>query len=150
MKLHIETHIDVFSCEVCNRDHKTRDSLRSHIISKHKEPREVKYLKEEAVEESDSNISKVSQISNIESVDIDVKLRNEILNRVKRVYDTDEGTMWKCTVCEKMLKEKYKLERHVETHIEGFSRRCVLCDKICKTRNALSAHISIFHRKKNK
>ena len=93
---------------------------------------------------------KVSQNSeNIDSVDNDDKLRNEILNRVKRVYDTDEGTMWKKTVCEKVLKEKYKLERHVETHIEGFTRRCVICDTICKTRSALSAHISIFHRKEN-
>ena len=57
LKLHIETHIEVLSCKVCNGDHKTRDSLRSHIISKHKGPRKVNYLKEDSIEESDSNIS---------------------------------------------------------------------------------------------
>jgi len=152
---HIQTHLEGFShsCTICGREYKTRNSLSGHIHQAHKVKREVK----EETEDKDGTCSvSDSEVYNFESVDekeatnlnpVDEdNLRTEILNRMEKVQDTEEGLLWKCTECGKMLKKKDKLELHVETHLEGFTHRCVHCDKIHKTRGALKVHISIYHR----
>ena len=79
----------------------------------------------------------------------DEKLCTEIAKRIKQINDSDEGKMWECTECGRQMKKKYKMEFHIETHLEGFTHICVHCDKIHKTRGALRAHISITHRGEN-
>merc|ERR1719318_322502 len=74
------------------------------------------------------------------------ELLTEINDRIAKVEDAEEGKMWKCTECGKMLKKRNKLALHIETHLEGFSHACSQCDKVLKTRGALSAHISMTHR----
>jgi len=73
-------------------------------------------------------------------------LRTEILKRMKKFDDDEQGTMWKCTECDKVLKKKTKLEGHVETHLEGFTHTCVQCGKVHKTRAALKIHIYSHHK----
>lgn len=76
------------------------------------------------------------------------KLQIEIEKLSKRLVDDVLGVMWKCMECEKIFKKKYKIQRHVETHMKslGFIHKCVECDKTCRTRNSLRTHISITHR----
>ena len=76
------------------------------------------------------------------------KLQIEIEKLSKKVVDDVLGTMWRCMECEKIFKKKYKIERHVETHIKslGFIHKCLQCDKTCTTRGSLRTHISINHR----
>ena len=76
------------------------------------------------------------------------KLRAEISIRMKKVEDTNLGSMWECTECGKLMKKKEKIELHIETHLEGFTNACGLCDKSHKTRRALQRHISISHSEK--
>jgi len=73
-------------------------------------------------------------------------LRSEILKRMKKFDDDEQGTMWKCTECDKVLKKKTKLEGHVETHLEGFTHTCVQCGKVHKTRAALKIHVYSHHK----
>ena len=76
------------------------------------------------------------------------KLQIEIEKLSQRLVDDVLGVMWKCMKCEKKFKKKYKIQRHVETHMKslGFIHKCVQCDKTCKTRGSLRTHISINHR----
>ena len=68
---------------------------------------------------------------------------------MEKIKDSEDGTMWRCTECGKLLKKKDKLELHVETHIEGFFHSCSYCDKIHKTRTALKMHIITIHKGAN-
>merc|ERR1712129_131251 len=74
------------------------------------------------------------------------KLIAEISNRTEKVVDDILGAMWNCTECGKMFKKKYKVDRHVETHLDGFLHKCKHCNKTCKTRGSLKTHISLSHR----
>ena len=122
------------------------------------EPQESKVETMEASNSSDlAELSFLNESAEMdESFNVEVKqekegkgheeLITEINNRIEKVEDTEEGKMWKCTECGKMLKKRNKLALHIETHLEGFSHACAHCDKILKTRGALSAHMSITHR----
>ena len=121
----------VNACTFCIREFKTKPFLQKHVSQFH---RERSNIKEENVEvtlnENEQNES----------------LRMEISKRIKKVVDIKEGSMWRCTVCSKMLKKKEKLQYHVEIHLDGFTHKCLHCAKICKTRGSLSAHNSLYHR----
>merc|ERR1712129_426525 len=74
------------------------------------------------------------------------KLRSEIFARIEMYQDSDEGSMWRCTECGKLLKRKDKLENHIESHLKGFTHNCSYCDKTRSTRGALRTHISLNHK----
>merc|ERR1712129_188014 len=73
-------------------------------------------------------------------------LRKELRSRMEKLDDAEEGYMWRCKECGKQMKQKSKLELHVETHLEGFIHTCVLCSKDHRTRIALKTHIKIHHK----
>ena len=52
-----------------------------------------------------------------------------------------ENGQWKCGKCGTTKKDKTRVKRHIETHIDGIYHPCGHCDKSLKTRNALQAHI---------
>merc|ERR1712129_85967 len=74
------------------------------------------------------------------------KLRSEIFTRMEKYQDSDDGLMWRCTECGKILQRKDKLENHIETHLKGFIHNCNYCDKTRSTRGALRTHISLNHK----
>ena len=59
---------------------------------------------------------------------------------------TKLGVSYECRVCNKTLKEKNLIRRHVETHIKGFSHMCDYCGKFYKNRASLRVHMSISHK----
>ena len=64
---------------------------------------------------------------------------------IAQIWD-GEGKSWhKCLKCEKMMKQKDKMRRHVEVHM-GWSIPCPLCSEVCKTRNGLSHHHAKVHK----
>jgi len=144
LAMHIEIHLDGFShaCTLCDREYKTRNSLNSHKLVH----REKKEIKKEAEDESGTDNDDLNDSNLATNSEQDEKLRTEILNRMEKVQDAEEGSMWKCKECGKTMKNKNKLKMHVEIHLEGFSHKCVHCEKIHKTRSALKTHISIFHK----
>jgi len=172
---HVETHLEGFThtCELCDKVHKTRIALKTHINLKHKD------LKNESEEDSKSLTPKQEKISNedlndddneneasleeldgsmndslLEAIALQLEaeklqnenLRSDISKRMTKFEDVEQGTMWKCTQCEKTLKKKNKLECHVETHLEGFTHTCAHCGKVHKTRVALKVHIHTHHK----
>ena len=138
----------LWKCKECGRVYKTKDNLASHIEN-HLEEREIK-REAERKDEAENHINELHFKSKCFKSAYETEqiktLRSEIFNRMEKLHDAEEGTMWKCTECGKILKKKYKLEMHVESHLEGFTHRCVHCDTIHKTRGALRLHISSSHR----
>ena len=58
------------------------------------------------------------------------------------------GTIYECSVCQKQLKKKDKMQAHAEIHLKGFSHVCPTCNKTYKTRPSLKVHISTNHKVK--
>ena len=56
------------------------------------------------------------------------------------------GTMYECSVCQKLAKKKDKMQAHAEIHLRGFSHKCNFCGKHYKTRPSLKVHISTSHK----
>merc|ERR1712129_268414 len=111
---------------------------------------EEKQKGEESIDECARNESDVVlENTPVELESLPVKsesLRKEIRSRMEKLEDAEEGYMWRCKECGKKIKQKTKLEFHVETHLEGFTHTCVHCSKDHRTRIALKTHIKIHHK----
>ena len=73
-------------------------------------------------------------------------LQATIDTMIERIQ-TEEGNQWKCTVCEKLGKDKRDLKRHIECHIAGVTHLCIICGKVSRSSKGLINHMSIYHRK---
>lgn len=169
---HVETHLDGFThtCLHCGKEHKTRVALKQHINNKHKNPKKEleqdggivpdtikleihqkddkvdSLVPEESLVELDGSINdSLFVLSESEKLQNE-NLRSEISKRMEKFEDSEQGSMWKCIECGKVLKKKLKLEGHVETHLEGFTHTCTKCGKIHKTRAALKMHLYTIHK----
>ena len=69
------------------------------------------------------------------------ELKKNIASLTKKV----DGPAYKCNVCDKIIKDKYQMSCHVETHIKGISYPCYLCGKVSNTRTSLRVHTSRYH-----
>merc|ERR1712129_484848 len=132
LEFHVETHLEGFThtCVHCSKDHRTRIALKTHIKIHHKDLKKesellvkkedgnesysIEELNEESLEESDGNEANITNNSVLETSSIqsavmekeqNKKLRDEILKRIERVDDEEQGSMWKCTECDKKLKK---------------------------------------------
>merc|ERR1712179_753866 len=74
------------------------------------------------------------------------QLKAELSEKMEKIKDEEGMTTWKCKECGKMMKNKNKLELHVEIHLQGFSHTCPHCGKSHKNRGSLKAHKSVIHR----
>ena len=116
--LNITSENDVvseLSCTFCEREFKTKPYLIKHISQFHTESLQIK---EEYLDIS------------MNQKDQTVELRKEISKRIEKVMDSEEGTMWRCTVCSKKLKKKDEIEYHVETHLDGFAHKCLILQNV--------------------
>merc|ERR550519_527038 len=55
------------------------------------------------------------------------------------------GRIWSCNVCGVTNRDKTKMKRHVETHMEGFVHSCPYCNQQMKTRRTLKVHLERVH-----
>ena len=69
---------------------------------------------------------------------------NELNKMINSMLEYEDGH-WKCGRCGQTKKDKTRVKRHIETHIDGISHPCGHCDKSLKTRNALQSHIYKHH-----
>jgi len=58
-----------------------------------------------------------------------------------------EGGLWSCTVCGKVMKRRSNLRAHVEVHIDSAGHPCNKCDKTFRSRNSLNFHTYTAHKK---
>ena len=74
----------------------------------------------------------------------------EISKILERVLDSSSGyKFWRCKICGKTNKQKYRMMCHIQVHLNNFRFKCEFCDKSTKTRPALKAHVIIKHTKMN-
>ena len=52
--------------------------------------------------------------------------------------------VWSCTECGRTNISKYKIRRHIETHIQDASHPCNHCGNVFSSRNSLQFHVSKF------
>ena len=72
---------------------------------------------------------------------------DELDEKILEHLERDVGKKWKCTICNKVLREKTAAKEHVEIHFEGLQFPCPEgCDVVARSRSSLRLHISKKHR----
>merc|ERR1719369_1128338 len=82
--------------------------------------------------------------------DADIKMDNYNLDKtigdnldleeqIDALVENKDG-VWVCLQCGKWNDTRFRLRRHVETHLSGFSHSCQHCDKTFPTRGGLDVH----------
>ena len=66
--------------------------------------------------------------------------------KILELIEKDIGRSWKCTLCNKVTRDKTHAREHVESHFEGLSFPCSDCDAVFKSRAGLRVHISNKHK----
>ena len=126
IKRHVEAKHLIFpgfSCSLCQRVYKTRNSLRMHVC----------------VSGSKWNLIFLSSVP-IRCLE---ELDSEISAMMRKL-----GTLWECIMCGKSSKYKNDITRHIESkHISSPGIKCDNCDKISPTREALRQHNKLVHQK---
>ena len=69
------------------------------------------------------------------------QIKAEIDQKFAELIEKKEDGLYRCTVCEKKIKNKKDMKRHLETHLSGLSYDCSLCGKNLRSSNALRRHI---------
>ena len=64
----------------------------------------------------------------------------EIEQKFAELIEKEESGLHRCTVCEKKIKDKRDMKRHLETHLSGLSYDCQQCGKSFRSSNALRMH----------
>ena len=76
---------------------------------------------------------------------INVQNHDELAETIGSIMERVNG-VWKCKMCEKTLKDKQDMRRHIEgKHLEGVQYPCDKCEKVLRSRNALRIHIKTIH-----
>ena len=78
---------------------------------------------------------------------------SDVRKTVQQYIETDSNGKSKCTICGKEVVSNHhpttarqRLEKHIETHLEGLSFPCQLCGKTFRSRNALNIHRTRNHK----
>ena len=64
----------------------------------------------------------------------------EIDQKFEELIEKEAGGPFRCTVCEKKIKDKRDMKRHLETHLSGLSYDCPICGKNFRSSDALRHH----------
>ena len=51
-----------------------------------------------------------------------------------------EGSVFRCTMCDRTMTHKGSMRRHLETHLTGLNYNCHLCDETFRSSMSLSNH----------
>ena len=57
-----------------------------------------------------------------------------------------EENLWQCTVCEKTMKQRIDIKRHLENHLSGLSFDCSMGDREFQTSQSLTGHRRSKHK----
>ena len=102
------------------------------IVSEDKKENEPRY-------EEERSMRPVNQVSVPNVAKIDQKFAELI--------ELEEDGIYRCAVCEKKIRNKKDMKRHLETHLSGLSYNCSECGKDFKSSNALRQHVIKNHFK---
>ena len=99
--------------------------------------REDSYERRRNVEKSNKTVAVVQGETN-----------EEDLKQTKRDMIAKENDLFRCKVCQRVMKDYGNSLKHVEKHIEGLLFNCQQCEKQFRSKNSLYRHSSIYHRNK--
>ena len=97
----------------------------NHISYSEERKKNVKCMKERSLKTINQNFE-------ANNAEIDQKF-SELIEKVK-------GEPFRCTVCDKKMKDKRDMKRHLETHLSGLSYECSQCEKSFRSSDSLRQH----------
>ena len=65
----------------------------------------------------------------------------EVEAEIEKLYQKTDG-VWSCLTCAYTNRDRAKMKRHVEVHIDGLLYTCNVCHKEFRSKNVLNVHIS--------
>ena len=86
-----------------------------------------------------------SQSRSERTVAVNVKDNSGVGETIQEHLGKEDGEYY-CTVCNYRSKDKTKVTRHIETHIEGLSYSCPECQKTFSSKNSLQKHRYRYHK----
>ena len=72
----------------------------------------------------------------------------EIESKFEELVVREQDKMYRCTVCNKIMKKRTDMKRHLEIHLTGILFDCQFCEKTLKSSNSLRVHIYNNHHHK--
>jgi DNA-directed RNA polymerase subunit RPC12/RpoP len=143
LRRHVETHMmDVtHACSVCGHTSTTSSALSKHVAKKHPEMkvfvRTTKPKSAKKPKAADAFMGPRVETTNEEAEE-----------KVDSLMEQVSRTVWKCSLCGKKAdgsKEKWRLRRHIETHLVGVTHYCSVCEHSSSTTSALNKHVTKKH-----
>ena len=64
----------------------------------------------------------------------------EIESKFEELVVREQDKMYRCTVCNKIMKKRSDMKRHLETHLTGILFDCQFCEKTFRSSNNLRVH----------
>ena len=104
--------------------------------------RALEYIHESVQEEKERVVKEQSMIVNNQNFEAN---NDEIDDKFAELIEREIGGPYRCTVCEKKIKDKRDMKRHLETHLSGLSYNCSPCSKSFRSSSALRRHNSRNH-----
>ena len=120
------TETGEWSCDICGRNYKNKEKLNAHRSTHAKEPKQCDIC--------------------------DLKVANLSAHKAQ-VHS--EAKLFKCTICEKMIKNKYDLKKHEAKVHAARPVKCVVCNSTVKNLNAHNKkfirrqHFGVINAKRN-
>ena len=107
------------------------ETLHETTENKYLYPEDRKKIKPWSVEEK--SIRSINQIPVANVDEVEKKF-------VELIEKEEEDGVYRCTVCEKKIKNRTGMKRHLETHLSGLSYDCSQCGSSFRSSNALRMH----------
>ena len=57
------------------------------------------------------------------------------------------GEGFPCDICGAIFSERYKLQRHIETHMNKVAETCIFCGKFFNSSKIYAKHLEVHERK---
>ena len=101
------------------------------------ETKEKEYIDEIIPEEKGKIVKERSIIVNNQNLKAN---NDEIEDKFAELVEKEDCGTYVCTVCEKKIKIKRDMRRHLETHLSGLSYNCSPCGKSFRSSNSMRKH----------
>ena len=109
-----------------------------------------KYIETEK-EENESKLEEMNEEA-VTTVDVSNMDMQDNKDRINEFLLEGDDKSYKCSFCGKISyknpkgNQKFRMQRHIETHLEGLSYTCPICQKEFRSSTTLSNHKSKHHR----
>ena len=136
-----------FQCKYCSLRFQSKQSLGGHIVSSHKRKKNKNQLHVENLKSIENNSNSDEEMITSKTIEITPKPKVSKTNN-ENIIQIGPGK-FKCSYCEKVLRNRAKVRRHEISHTDERPFTCEICDKKFKHPLDLKRH-RLTHEKKGK